>query len=139
MNLLRQAMLVGGIVLVALPLAWAFLPRGTVPGAVAQPVVAPVGKRIALSFDDVPRGPGAFYTPSERTARLIAALRTSGVEQAAFFANPGGSARPTMALRGWRRMRRRGMWWATTALRTAICARFRRRRFSPMSTAPRAG
>lgn len=89
MNLLRQAMLVGGIVLVALPLAWAFLPRATVPVAVAQPVVAPVGKRIALSFDDVPRGPGAFYTPSERTARLIAALRASGVEQAAFFANPG--------------------------------------------------
>ncbi|MFT6571185.1 MAG: peptidoglycan/xylan/chitin deacetylase (PgdA/CDA1 family), partial [Sphingomonas echinoides] len=89
MNLLRQAMFVGGIVLVALPLAWAFLPRATVPVAVAQPVVAPVGKRIALSFDDVPRGPGAFYSPSERTARLIAALRASGVEQAAFFANPG--------------------------------------------------
>jgi peptidoglycan/xylan/chitin deacetylase (PgdA/CDA1 family) len=42
-------------------------------------------KRIALTFDDVPRGAGAFFTPDERTARLIAALRETGVPQAAFF------------------------------------------------------
>ncbi len=46
------------------------------------------GKRIALSFDDVPRGPGAFVAPAERPAMLIAALRAAGVEQAAFFVNP---------------------------------------------------
>ena len=46
-------------------------------------------KRIAFTFDDVPRGPGAFYTPEQRTRLLIGGLRESGVEQAAFFANPG--------------------------------------------------
>lgn len=46
-------------------------------------------KRIAFTFDDVPRGPGAFYTPEQRTRLLIGGLRDSGVEQAAFFANPG--------------------------------------------------
>lgn len=46
-------------------------------------------KRIALSFDDVPRGRGAFLTPDERTARLIAVLESRGVRQAAFFVNPG--------------------------------------------------
>jgi peptidoglycan/xylan/chitin deacetylase (PgdA/CDA1 family) len=56
-------------------------------GAAAQ--AAPEHKRIALTFDDVPRSPGAFFTPDERTRRLIAALRQSGVRQAAFFINPG--------------------------------------------------
>ncbi|MEP2734954.1 MAG: polysaccharide deacetylase family protein [Erythrobacter sp.] len=45
-------------------------------------------KRVALTFDDIPRSPGAFMTPDERTAALLAALRSSGVEQAAFFLNP---------------------------------------------------
>jgi peptidoglycan-N-acetylglucosamine deacetylase len=45
-------------------------------------------KRIALSFDDVPRGRGAFLSPDERTERLIAALKNAGVEQAVFFLNP---------------------------------------------------
>ncbi|MCP5383133.1 MAG: polysaccharide deacetylase family protein [Altererythrobacter sp.] len=47
------------------------------------------GKRIALTFDDVPRAPGAFLTEDTRTERLIAALDASDVEQAAFFLNPG--------------------------------------------------
>lgn len=47
------------------------------------------GKRIALSFDDVPRQRGAFFTPEERTAKLIAALRQAKVRQAVFFVNPG--------------------------------------------------
>jgi peptidoglycan-N-acetylglucosamine deacetylase len=51
-------------------------------------------KRIALTFDDVPRGPGAFLTQEERTKRLIAALREAGVSQAAFFVNPGFLANP---------------------------------------------
>ena len=46
-------------------------------------------KTIALTFDDVPRGPGAFYAPAERTRLLIDALRDADVRQAAFFANPG--------------------------------------------------
>jgi peptidoglycan/xylan/chitin deacetylase (PgdA/CDA1 family) len=45
-------------------------------------------KRIAFSFDDVPREPGAFMTVEQRTDRLIAALRASGIRQAAFFINP---------------------------------------------------
>ncbi len=59
-------------------------------GAVdAPPLALSPQKTIALSFDDIPRAPGAFYTREERTERLIAALRASGVEQAAFFVNPG--------------------------------------------------
>ncbi len=46
-------------------------------------------KRIALSFDDAPRGRGAFLTEDERAARLIAALQTAGAGQVAFFVNPG--------------------------------------------------
>jgi peptidoglycan/xylan/chitin deacetylase (PgdA/CDA1 family) len=46
-------------------------------------------KRIALTFDDVPRQPGAFLTQEERTERLIAALKQARVRQAAFFVNPG--------------------------------------------------
>jgi peptidoglycan/xylan/chitin deacetylase (PgdA/CDA1 family) len=51
-------------------------------------------KRIALSFDDVPRRPGAFMTSEQRTERLIAALRRSGVRQAAFFLTPGHLEEP---------------------------------------------
>lgn len=46
-------------------------------------------KLIALTFDDAPRAPGAFMTTNERGAKLIAALREAGVEQAAFFVNSG--------------------------------------------------
>jgi peptidoglycan/xylan/chitin deacetylase (PgdA/CDA1 family) len=56
---------------------------------------APIAKkRIALTFDDVPRMPGAFFTPEERTRRLIAALRQSGVRQAAFFITSGNLEQP---------------------------------------------
>ena len=51
-------------------------------------------KRIALSFDDVPRQAGAFYTPDERASALIEALRNGGVEQAAFFVTTGHLAKP---------------------------------------------
>lgn len=44
-------------------------------------------KRIALTFDDIPRNLGAFYgSHGERTDDIIAAL---GDQQAAFFLNPG--------------------------------------------------
>ena len=51
-------------------------------------------KRIALSFDDVPRTPGSFMTPQQRTERLIDALRRARVRQAAFFLNPGNLQQP---------------------------------------------
>lgn len=51
-------------------------------------------KRIALTFDDIPRDQGPYYTSDERTRRLIAGLRRAGVRQAAFFLNPGRLAAP---------------------------------------------
>jgi peptidoglycan/xylan/chitin deacetylase (PgdA/CDA1 family) len=51
-------------------------------------------KRIALTFDDVPRARDSFLTPDERTERLIAALRTARVPQAAFFVTTGNLDRP---------------------------------------------
>lgn len=51
-------------------------------------------KRIALSFDDVPRQTGAFFTADERTAALIDALRRGGVKQAAFFVTTGNLEKP---------------------------------------------
>ena len=51
-------------------------------------------RRIALTFDDVPRQRGAFYTPDERSQKLIAALKSAGVKQAAFFVNPGRLSKP---------------------------------------------
>ena len=55
---------------------------------------AGANKRIALSFDDVPRKAGAFFTPAERSQRLITALRQAGVRQAVFFVNPGHLDQP---------------------------------------------
>jgi peptidoglycan-N-acetylglucosamine deacetylase len=45
-------------------------------------------KRIALSFDDIPRQNGAFLGYDERAIKLIAALNKAGVKQAVFFLNP---------------------------------------------------
>jgi peptidoglycan-N-acetylglucosamine deacetylase len=53
----------------------------------AAPALA--DKRIAISFDDIPRHQGAFLTREERAKRLIAALKQARVKQAAFFLNPG--------------------------------------------------
>lgn len=52
------------------------------------PVPAAAQKMIALSFDDVPRGRGAFFTPDERTQRIIAELKKAKAPQAVFFVNP---------------------------------------------------
>ncbi|HEY0115811.1 MAG TPA: polysaccharide deacetylase family protein [Allosphingosinicella sp.] len=57
-------------------------------------VQAAAQKRIALSFDDVPRHAGAFFTPDERTRELIAALRRGRVDQAGFFVTTGNLERP---------------------------------------------
>ncbi|MGH6614678.1 polysaccharide deacetylase family protein [Sphingomonas sp.] len=50
-------------------------------------------KMIALSFDDAPRGPGAFLTIDQRNAMLIAGLKQARVDQVAFFVNPGRISR----------------------------------------------
>lgn len=51
-------------------------------------------KRIAFSFDDVPRHAGGFFTPDERAAKLRAALKRARVTQAAFFVTPGNLDKP---------------------------------------------
>lgn len=53
------------------------------------PPVEGSDKRIALTFDDIPRERGAWLDDDERTRRLIAGLRVAGVKQAVFFLNPG--------------------------------------------------
>ena len=58
---------------------------------------ATIGKRIALTFDDAPRRPGAFLSQEDRTKRLIASLKRAHVRQAAFFVNPGAVADPARA------------------------------------------
>lgn len=60
---------------------------------VAAPLAAQ-DKRIAITFDDVPRGAGAFFTPDARSKRLIAALREAGVQQAAFYVTTGNLDTP---------------------------------------------
>lgn len=55
----------------------------------AVPAAAQPEKRIALSFDDVPRQRGPFFTPDERARRLIRQLRLVRAPQAAFFVVPG--------------------------------------------------
>ncbi len=51
-------------------------------------------KQIALSFDDAPRGAGAFLDPDARAKKLTAALKRAGVKQAVFFVNPGNIGKP---------------------------------------------
>ena len=60
----------------------------------AEPVSARGQKRIALSFDDVPRHAGAFFTPDQRTKELIDVLNRAGVEQAGFFVTTGNLDKP---------------------------------------------
>ncbi len=55
----------------------------------AVPAAAQENKRIAISFDDVPRHQGGLMSSDERTVRLIAGLHEAGVEQAAFFVTTG--------------------------------------------------
>lgn len=55
---------------------------------------AQAARKIALSFDDVPRSAGAFFTPDERAERLIAGLRTGKVKQAGFFVTTGNLEQP---------------------------------------------
>lgn len=68
------------------------LPLAACVSAVTAP--EPQQKRIALSFDDVPRAPGGFFTPDERTEMLIQALAQAKVGQAAFFVTTGNLEKP---------------------------------------------
>ncbi len=60
--------------------------------APAAPKAEP--KRIALSFDDVPRRPGAFLTPDRRTQGILSGLAAAGVKQAVFFVTTGNLDKP---------------------------------------------
>lgn len=57
--------------------------------ATSAPPVPDTGKRIAISFDDTPRGPGAFIKAGARPQLLLRQLNDAGVRQAVFFTNPG--------------------------------------------------
>ena len=80
--------IIGLLVLMLAACATPPSPPSSVPPQ-PDPVTTNTGKRIALTFDDIPRTPGPFLTEDERTAHLIAALKDAGVDQAAFFLNPG--------------------------------------------------
>lgn len=60
----------------------------------AVPASAVAQKRIAFSFDNVPRQAGGFFTPDTRTRTFIAALKRARIEQAAFFVTPGNLETP---------------------------------------------
>ncbi|HYI39937.1 MAG TPA: polysaccharide deacetylase family protein [Allosphingosinicella sp.] len=54
----------------------------------------PEPKRIALSFDDVPRQPGAFLAPDQRTQGILSGLAAARVRQAVFFVTTGNLDKP---------------------------------------------
>jgi peptidoglycan/xylan/chitin deacetylase (PgdA/CDA1 family) len=54
----------------------------------------PEPKRIALSFDDVPRRAGAFLTPDQRTQGILSGLAAAKVKQAVFFVTTGNLDKP---------------------------------------------
>lgn len=59
----------------------------------AQAAPKPEPKRIALSFDDVPRRAGAFLTPDQRTQGILSGLAAAGVK-AVFFVTTGNLDKP---------------------------------------------
>jgi peptidoglycan-N-acetylglucosamine deacetylase len=72
--------------LLALALAFALVIGNAKEQSKAQ---ATGDKRIALTFDDAPRGEGAFLEANARAQMLRVALKRAGVKQVVFFANPG--------------------------------------------------
>ena len=76
-------------VLLAILLVALWRPEAVSKVAAEPAALTPSDKRIAFSFDDAPRGKGAFLEPDERPRLLIEALETGGVKQAVFFVNPG--------------------------------------------------
>jgi peptidoglycan-N-acetylglucosamine deacetylase len=70
---------------------WANIVRFTVSAlflALALTSPAQPQKRIALSFDDIPRHTGPDLTRDQRQKMIIAALKKARVKQAVFFINP---------------------------------------------------
>lgn len=63
----------------------------TVPATAAP---KPEAKRIALSFDDVPRRAGAFLTPDQRTQGILSGLAAADVKGAVFFVTTGNLDKP---------------------------------------------
>ncbi|MBA3526728.1 MAG: polysaccharide deacetylase family protein [Sphingomonas sp.] len=76
--------------LLRLLIALVLMPLGACTATPAEPAV----KSIALTFDDAPIADGPLFTGTERTQRLIAALREAKVPQAAFFVTTGHINRP---------------------------------------------
>ncbi len=60
----------------------------------APAALKPEAKRIALSFDDVPRQPGTFLTPDQRTQGILTGLAAAKVKQAVFFVTTGNLDKP---------------------------------------------
>lgn len=87
-RLTDRARLVGAHWLVLAAMSLSLL----VPGARSAEFVAPPPmqgqKLIALSFDDAPRGAGAFMEPHDRAGRLLTELEVNQVPQVAFYVNP---------------------------------------------------
>ena len=79
------------ILIVLALVAWMIVIPGEQAGHLsAAPPAFQAKKRIALSFDDVPRSTGAFFEDEDvRASQLIAALKAAKVEQVAIFVNPG--------------------------------------------------
>jgi len=71
------------VIVLGLLLLWSSM---TLSDARAQDVT--LHKKIALSFDDIPRHEGMFLSRTERRKILIKALKRGGIEQAVFFLNP---------------------------------------------------
>lgn len=53
-------------------------------------------KEISFSFDDAPRGDGAYYSGAQRAKILVDELQKSNVPQAIFYANPGKVSNPAL-------------------------------------------
>jgi peptidoglycan-N-acetylglucosamine deacetylase len=70
---------------------------------VVQCLLGSVGlaKEIALTFDDAPRGDTQYFSGKERTAKLVSALRSAQVREAAFFCNTHSLNKD-----GWKRVQR---------------------------------
>jgi peptidoglycan/xylan/chitin deacetylase (PgdA/CDA1 family) len=61
-------------------------------GGAATTPAPPAPRQIALTFDDAPRGDGAFFSGPQRADALIAALDEAGVAEAMFFVLTGNIA-----------------------------------------------
>jgi len=85
---LSPRLLLPAVLLVILLVAL-WRPEAVSKVAMEPAALTPSDKRIAFSFDDAPRGKGAFLEPDERPRLLIEALETGGIKQAVFFVNPG--------------------------------------------------